>query len=73
LFNLLIGLYSSFAHDQLIDFTARYSFSNRADITIEAYQKDNEWVINSFENKESYFKDAEIMKSLFVGLSYFVK
>jgi hypothetical protein len=53
--------------------TARYSFSNREDITIEAYQKNNEWVINSSENKESYFKDAELMKSLFVGLSYFVK
>jgi hypothetical protein len=53
--------------------TARYSFSNREDITIDAYQKNNEWVINSSENKESYFKDTEIMKSLFVGLSYFVK
>ena len=53
--------------------TARYSFSNREDITIDAYQKNNEWVINSSENKEGYFKDAELMKSLFVGLSYFVK
>ena len=51
--------------------TARFAFSNRKDITIEAYQRNAEWVINSSENKKSYFKDDELMKNLFVGISTF--
>lgn len=53
--------------------TARYSFANRDDITIEAYQKEGSWVFHSSENEESYFKDEQILDDIFKGQSTFLK
>lgn len=52
--------------------TVTFSYSNRPELVLNAYQVDSSLVLASSENKNELFKDQSVIEKIYKGKSYFV-